>query len=292
MRHAHVDVPLQYSLAAHAVVQVPQCVGSAVVSTQFVPHNVDPVGHAHEPDEHVANAPHFFPHPPQLLSSVVGSTHAVPQRISEDDAHVHVPSLHVEPVGHFVPHAPQLSGSELVSMHSVPHIDEPGRHLQVPETQEPPEPHGLLQTPQCFTSLARFAHSGPVGVVQVVSPALHPHTPATHTPPGMHFVPHALQLFGSLSRSLHVASLPVPHVTVPAGQEHAPAVQVPPAGQGLSQPPQCASELFVSTQSLPQVVLGARQGGGVSVASFASFDTSVMAVSGEAVASPKSGSTS
>ena len=72
-----------------------------------------------------------MPQSPQLLGSVVGSTHAVPHNLSPvAQVRVHEPAEQTFPPVHIVPQAPQLFGSLARSAH-------------VPEqsTFEPVHPH-------------------------------------------------------------------------------------------------------------------------------------------------------
>jgi hypothetical protein len=67
----------------HAVVQLPQCIGSVAVFTHVDPHIVVPVGQlaTHRPREQSCPAAHATPHAPQFIGSLATFTHAPPQSI-------------------------------------------------------------------------------------------------------------------------------------------------------------------------------------------------------------------
>jgi hypothetical protein len=63
-------------LLLHAVVQLPQWFGSAVVSTQALPQTMLPAGHVHVLPEQICVAPQAIPQLPQWAGSLVRSVHA------------------------------------------------------------------------------------------------------------------------------------------------------------------------------------------------------------------------
>jgi hypothetical protein len=67
---------LQTWVPVHAVVQLPQWLGSLVGSTQVPPQEMLPLGHTPALLEQICVAPHAIPQVPQFDASLVKSTHA------------------------------------------------------------------------------------------------------------------------------------------------------------------------------------------------------------------------
>src|SRR4029078_4481547 len=65
--------------AAQTFVQVPQCWGLDAVSTQLDPHATSVPWHWHIPSVQVWPVVHLVPQLPQLLTSLLVSTQALPQ---------------------------------------------------------------------------------------------------------------------------------------------------------------------------------------------------------------------
>jgi hypothetical protein len=76
---------------------------------------------------HAAPTAHTIPQPPQLLRSVLVSTHASPQRML-GGRQSHTPSRHDAPPVHAIEHPPQFSGLALVLTHAPPHAISGGVH--------------------------------------------------------------------------------------------------------------------------------------------------------------------
>ena len=97
----HMPAP-QSCPAAHAVPQAPQFAGSVSVSTQLLPHCVEPPRHAtaHCPIEQSSPAAHVVPQAPQFAGSFIVSMQAPLQTVPE---HVgpppptQLPFVHVSP---------------------------------------------------------------------------------------------------------------------------------------------------------------------------------------------------
>jgi hypothetical protein len=108
---------------------------------------LNPIGHLHWPVMHCANSGHWFPHVPQLLKSVLVSTHVPPQSIfplGQEQA----PPRQVWPSVHVLPHAPQLLKSLLVSTHVPPQSVLPLGQTHMPTTHwRPPVHSASLQQP-------------------------------------------------------------------------------------------------------------------------------------------------
>ncbi len=115
------------------------------------------------PPEHGVPDGHTFPQVPQLLGSVLVSTHDPPHWV-RGGVHitigVHMPALHDEPDGQTFPHIPQLFGSELVFTHAVPHVTLGGGHgvPHTPPVQLAPSGHLLPHAPQLLVSVDLSTH--------------------------------------------------------------------------------------------------------------------------------------
>jgi hypothetical protein len=214
------------------------------VSTQLPPHETVPPVHpivVHTPLLQTSPAPHWTPHAPQFLSSLLVSTHAPPQAIFPM-GHVQRPPTQVVPFPHVVPHAPQWFALDVRSTHAPPHALRPAPHVaaQAPLLQTGVAPvHWIPHPPQWFGSeegSAQVPAQSLVPAGQTHLPALQfwvavhdaAHDPqwlallvvSTHAPPqfvrlelqvaahtprsqtrSWHAAPHAPQFFGSLRRS-------------------------------------------------------------------------------------------
>jgi hypothetical protein len=80
----------------------------------------------HTPFVHVLPPAHTFPQEPQLLLSVLVSTHWLLQAVSPaPQTSAHTPFVHAVPAPHTFPQEPQLLLSELVFTHELPHFVSP-----------------------------------------------------------------------------------------------------------------------------------------------------------------------
>jgi hypothetical protein len=119
-----------------------------------------PLEQAHVPLTQVVPALHTVPHVPQLLLSLVRSTHAPScwQKTCPGTEQVQLPPSQNSASGQTTPHAPQLLGSRIRSMHPPAHRDSPVGQVQLPLTQVFPAPHTVPHAPQLFESVARLTH--------------------------------------------------------------------------------------------------------------------------------------
>lgn len=107
----------------HVVLHAPQWFGSLVRSTHVSPHIVCPGGHAHVPLSHACDAPHLWPHEPQLSRSFAKSRQVPAQKsVPGGQLSLQVPPRHAMPVVHSIVQLPQCSGSDEVSTHVPLHI--------------------------------------------------------------------------------------------------------------------------------------------------------------------------
>ena len=194
--------------------------------------------------------------PPQLFKSLPSVTHTPPQFVcppghtitpqtpdppSFDEQHAPPMQKGVSTL-HRTLHPPQFAGSTVMSrqrpaQHAcpVPHGTAgqvaPARHT--PLMQLEPAPHRLLQPPQLFESLARFASqplaTAPSQLPKPRAQAAMPHIPPAHDDDAfgaLHTLPHAPQLLGSLA----VIAQNAPQHCVPPGHG------VPPPHSGTHNP--------------------------------------------------------
>jgi hypothetical protein len=205
----------------------------------------------HAPATQLSPDGHTLPHAPQLLGSLVRSTHLPLQTVPVHVEEVHSPATQLSPAGQTVPHAPQLLGSSAVST-SQPSAACPSQSARpgaqstmwhCPAVQAAIE-LGVLQTsphePQLFGSLVRSTH-WPLQTVPMHEEDVH--APSTQLSPAGHTSPHAPQFFGSLARSTHWPLQVVPlH-----GAVQAPATQLSPEGQTSPHAPQFFGSVSKST---------------------------------------------
>ncbi len=238
----------QLASEGHAVAQEPQWSGSLLVSTQDEPHSV-PL-HAHFELTQVPPVPQDVPHAPQLSTSLVRSTHLVPQGESPE-GHAHLLAMQLAPEGQALPHAPQLAASVVRS------TQPPGHEvLPVPQAQTPSAhvaaPQVVPHLPQFFGSPLRLVHTPGHASGK---PTGHTHDPPTHEAPEGHFVVHVPHALTSVDRSLQV----FPQLTVGSGQAHLPATQAVVDGHALAHEPQFALSVARSMQAAPQRVWPSEQ---------------------------------
>jgi hypothetical protein len=176
---------------------------------------------------------HSFEQAPQLLSSSVSLTHAVPH-LTSGEVHTQTLLMHVAPVGQATPQDPQLLLSSVVSTHVVPlqSVSEPG-HVHFSPTQDVPEGHFLPHALQLFESIVTSVQDAPPPAsgapaspphMMTLSPFVlsHRQAPLMQSAPGGHFLPHVPQLFGSLDALTHVWTPLMLHIVVAPVHAHMP----------------------------------------------------------------------
>lgn len=187
--------------------QPPQLASSAFVFVHVVPHRVSPAPQVQMPPTQLPPTGHCLLQALQLRLSVVTSTHAPLQLVSDCPASVpvhvvtHAPLLQTSPAPQALPHPPQLSGSLCTAVHAPPlHAIPPLGQAHWPATHCLPAAQRALHPPQLalsfWTSMQAPLHS--------TLPFGQTHEPPAHDCPGPHFVPHAPQLFGSAATERHV----------------------------------------------------------------------------------------
>jgi hypothetical protein len=151
---------------------IPQLFGSLFVSTHWPMHAELPTAQLtpHWLSLHVATPPmggtggHGLLQPPQLFRSVLGSTHAFPQRMNGFwHWKSHLPPLHTgaEFGGgmHTAPQAPQFDVSPPVSTHDAPHVVLlPQSAMHTPPWHTVPLVQAVPQAPQCAGSELSSTH--------------------------------------------------------------------------------------------------------------------------------------
>jgi hypothetical protein len=186
--HPHVD-ERQTCVAAHALLQLPQLRGSAVVSTHASSHAVNGATHAptHWAAWHMAVAPvQAVPQAPQLSGSVASSLHASLHTASPC-GHTQVPAVQLPGDGHPLPHLPQFAGSLDSSTQAEAHRARPTAHADwhVPLEQVSPAAHTRPHDPQFFASLVvsvqTLAHD--VWLPEHCIAGGRPHSPPMHVYP-------------------------------------------------------------------------------------------------------------
>jgi hypothetical protein len=155
-----------------------------------------------------------FPHPPQLVASVIGSVH-VPAQAMSDAAQPHAPPFVVELQAVPVPlHMPQAAPA-------APQV----------------EASCIVKGTQVFWLQHPFGHEA----------ALQVHCPPTHELLA-HLVPHMPQLFASVWTLTHALELPLPQsIGADAGHMHAPMLQLAESGQARVQLPQLLLSVLSET---------------------------------------------
>lgn len=208
--------------AAQVVLQLPQWLPSARVSTHSAPHFVYPELQSapHSPASHrgepLAGIGQTLPQVPQLETSEASFTHVdsqsakpalqrTPQPVA---AHRGAP---LSAVGQDTPHALQFSGSSSTSTHEPPQFCAvpPQVSPHVPPEQASPSAQAWPQAPQLPGSLLVSTQSSPHFAKPLLQ--VEPHTPSMHT---------AMPSLGAL--------------------------------QAVSQPPQCEMSELVATQPSSQ----------------------------------------
>jgi len=160
--HAHFE-PWQTCVDAHAVPHAAQLSGSAVRSTQLLPHAVNgglvQLAVQAPPWQKGVGPLHTLPHAPQLLGSLATAAQA-PLHVTVPAAHAHLPATHDSPVAQAVPHAPQLAPSFVVSTHAALQSVSPMAHADwhVPFEQARFASHTWPHEPQFFGSPASDRH--------------------------------------------------------------------------------------------------------------------------------------
>ena len=185
----------------------PQLASSAFVFVQVVPHRVSPPPHVQMPLTQLPPMAHCLLQALQLMLSVVRSTQAPLQLVSDWPASVpvhvvtHAPLLQTCPAAHATPHPPQLSGSLCTAVHAPPlHAIPPFGHSHWPATHCRPAAQRALHPPQFALSLWTSMHAP----LHSTLPFGQTHVPAVQDWPGAHFAPHAPQLFGSATTERQV----------------------------------------------------------------------------------------
>jgi len=220
-------------------------------------HCVSPVGHEHDPPEHVPPAGQVVPQAPQLPLLVCRFTHTIPLPMGPPPMHsvspvgqpaVHTPLTQVLSGPQRLPHVPQLRGSVSVSVHVPLQLVSPPPHTHAPFVQEAPVPHCVPHAPQSNGSLERSTHA----LLQLVVPPLHVvvQTPCEQTWPPVHTVAQAPQLFGSLCVSVQTPLQRRPLLK----HWHLPPTHVVPDAHRFPQPPQLALSESSSTQVEPHAL--------------------------------------
>jgi hypothetical protein len=164
---------------------------------------------AHMPASQCDPPLHFFPQPPQLLSSACVGMHEPLHGVSPIThwfAQVPAEQSWTELQG--LPHMPQFFGSVLRLTQAPLQSVFPEGHTHWPITHVPPGSHCTPHPPQLLTllegSTQRPLQNDRPGVEQASW-----QVPDTHVAPIGHWLPHAPQLFGSLIVSVQVdASAP------------------------------------------------------------------------------------
>jgi len=255
--HEQVD-PAHEPNVGQGVVQSPQCLGSVLRSTHWLPQVVPP--QLQLDAAQVPPVPHDFPHTPQFIGSLVRSTHFAAAPVPHTTVvpgQVHTLATHVAPVAHSLPHAPQFFASVVRSTHPLVHEVLPVPHSQTPPLHNAPL-HDFPHAPQFLLSLAKLVHAVGHALGKVDGQT---HEPSMQKASKGHFVVHVPHALVSLVRSLHVA----PQFTFGSGQPHFPATQALPAGHALAHEPQFLPSVLVSTQSEPHRVCSATGHGPKSV---------------------------
>jgi hypothetical protein len=207
---AHVP-PVQAVPPVHVMPHEPQLFGSVVTSTQLAPQSVWPAGHAatQAPIEHTWSAPQTLLQAPQLLTSVLVSTHT-PLQLVCGLAQPQVPPRHVVPLAHTIPHDPQFELSDFKSTHDAAHALRPVPHIasHLPALHTCIAVHAVPHAPQLFGSFAVSTHDP----LQVVVPCGQTQALPLQISVDEHAVPHAPQLRGSLvvstQEAAHLVSMP------------------------------------------------------------------------------------
>jgi hypothetical protein len=269
--------------------QLPQLLGSVVVSVQPLVQHICPGAHVTPPlqpvmvqllSKHVAPGGQARPQPPQLSMSLVVSVHPALQHVwvpvhagppSHEVVGWHMLCAQRLPVGQTLPQKPQSCALLVVSTQMSPQhesfaghpVDAHVRAVHVPLMHDSPCPQTLPHVPQSFAFVSRFASQPSAKTpLQSAKPGEHalmaqwlaahvelPFETAPQTPPQLP------QWFGSLAVFAHMA----PQHDSPVGQApfapHAPTHTPPehdsPVPHARPQPPQfCASlPVFVSHPS-------------------------------------------
>jgi hypothetical protein len=201
----------QTSPSAHAVVHVPQWLGSVIGSVHAPVHSTLPAGQLHALALQTSPEGHAPVQEPQWFGSLVGSTQPTTTPHSRSPAgQPQTPSVHVEPGSHALPHAPQFFGSVVATMHPMtgPQSLRPAGHPHAPAVQTAPSSHAVVQSPQCAGSV-------------VTSVQLVPHICFGAAHPASAGATSVLESAGaaSVAASAMVASLPassVPPASCPA----------------------------------------------------------------------------
>ena len=166
--------------------QAPQLLESVCVSVHVPLHTVSPVEQVQLPPLHVAPAPHWLLHLPQLLLSACTSTQELPLHAVSGGPESVVQSARHWPwlqkgvpfiTEHVVPQPPQLFGSLWIAVHApLLHTAWPAGQLHMPIWQ-------VLELPQCSPQLPQFklsfCSSTQLLPHRVRLPA-QPHLPALH----------------------------------------------------------------------------------------------------------------
>jgi hypothetical protein len=227
--------------------------------------------------EHTWPAAHARPHAPQLLPSIVVSTHAAPHRVcpaGQPGPQRPSAQLGLAPA-HAAPHIPQLRTS-VCRLTSQPFAALPSQFAKpvlhtIP--QDPPLHEGVAfgaaghappQRPQCATvfvtlvshPFARFPSQLPKLATHAMSQRLATHVAAPFAPPAQRLL-HAPQCSIAVRGSTHAGSPPggvqvvlgASHVNV-----HRPPLQTKPTPQAFPQVPQSVALVFVSMHASPQRV--------------------------------------
>ena len=176
------------------------------------PQSIAPAGHRHAPAPHDLPPVQTLPHPPQLMGSVLVSTHAVPHRVSVPQ--LHAPAVQLSPAGQTLPQLPQFFASVPTSTQAPEQFVVPVGHVaaQAPAAQTGEVPlHTLPHSPQFWGSSRVSTQDEPQSFVPVGQPQL----PATQTWPDGQALPQAPQLAASVWRFVHCPAQKV----VPGGHE-------------------------------------------------------------------------
>ena len=139
-----------------------------------------------------------------------------------------------------------------------------------PYTHATPASHGLVQPPQCASSLLGSTHTeshASSSSSQVVT-----HCPAVHAASPTHGWSHPPQCIGSTSVSTQA---PAHCVCAPQSSTQLPASHTSPAAHALSQPPHAAGSLCVSTHTPSQSISPGAQCPAVSSSSSSSSGSPV-----------------
>jgi hypothetical protein len=101
-----------------------------------------------------------LPQAPQLLTSFIVFTHALPHETSPA-GHVHTPLAHDAPEAHLFPHAPQLFGSDVSLTHAPLHNASPEGQVHAPPTHAWPAAQTFPHAPQLLGSDPSLTHTPP-----------------------------------------------------------------------------------------------------------------------------------